>query len=134
MSIKRQIGKVVALVCAVCFIAVFLFSAIHFADHSGDAGQSANTCQRTQMPECKCEAGITQMRAQIQTHAHNELHIDCFVCVLVQKSVDKTKQLIIASTDILLADPGLLIFAGFCFLFLFAGYYTPVKLKTRTNN
>jgi len=131
---KRLVKKIIALVCVACFVFVFLFSAIHFTALAGNTGQNATACQRTLMPECKCEIGITQMRVQIQPHTHNETHIDCFVCVIVQKTVEQTRNICTAGTEIILSDLSPLILAGSCFLLMVAGSSTPVKLKTRTNN
>ena len=139
MSKKRQIMMIIAIVCVVCFVAVFLVSAIHFNSHSGHASISARSCQRTLMPECRCDPAVTpvapvriQVQSQTQAHVHNGSHVDCFVCVIVQKTVDQIRQLSVA--EILISDLGMLILAGSCFMFIITGVSTPVKLKTRTNN
>ena len=132
---KQQIKKLIALVCVVGFVLMIIMSAFHFTDHTSNStkiGQRLNSCHRTQMPECRCNVGITQMRFQFKTHIHNDSHIDCFICVIIQKTVELTRQTGVAEIPTL--DLGLLILAGVGFMFILAGSTTPVKLKTRTNN
>jgi len=134
MSIKKQIKMIIALICVVCFV-VLLVSAIHInthATHAGNAGISANPCQRTLLPECKCESAIAPIPVQVQTHEHNGSHVDCFICIIVQKTVDQIRHISIA--EIPASDLTLLVMTGLCFMFILAGVSTPVKLKTRTNN
>jgi hypothetical protein len=136
MSNKRQVMMIIAIICVVCFVVVFLVSAIHFGSHSGHANISARSCQRTLMPECRCDSAGTPVRipipAQTQSHMHSGSHVDCFVCVIVQKTVEQVRQLSVA--EIMISDLGLLILTGLCFMFIISGVSTPVKLKTRTNN
>jgi len=132
---KQKIMMIIAIVCIVSFAVVFLVSAIHFnahKTHTGNAGISSGPCQRTLMPECRCDPVVAPVSIQIKTHAHNESHIDCYVCVIVQKTVDQTRLLGVA--EILVSDTGLLILTGIGLLFILTGVPTPVKLKTRTNN
>jgi len=141
MSKKRQVKMIIAIICGVCFVAVFLVSAIHFGGHAGHANLSVKSCQRTLMPECRCDSAGTpvapvriqiQSLTQTQTHVHSGSHVDCFVCVIVQKTVEQVRQLSVA--EIMISDLGLLILTGLCFMFIISGVSTPVKLKTRTNN
>jgi len=134
INIRQHIKKITALICLLCFIAVFLVSAIHFTANAGFAGQAASPCQRTLMPECRCETGITQLRLTVQTHVHNDSHVDCFICVIVHKIVDQTRQMSTAAVDIILSNTGIMAFTGSLILFMLAVFYTPVELKTRTNN
>jgi len=136
VNFKHCVKRVIALLCVACFVFVFLFSAVHFVSYNRNAGEIAGGCQRTLMPECRCETGITQLRMQIQarSHMHNDSHIDCFVCVIVSKIVDQTRQFNIIIAEILLSDISLLVLIGSCLIFIPAGFSTPVELKTRTNN
>ena len=135
---RQQVKKIVAVVCVVCFIAVFLLSTVHFRNHTDYANQTTTSCKRTLLPECKCETILIQARTtiqvQAQSHSHNELHIDCMVCVIVQKTIDQTRQLSITLTDFLFANISLLIFIALGTLFLLISVSSPIKLKTRTNN
>jgi len=136
MSKKRQAMMIIAIICVVCFVVVFLVSAIHFSSHTGLANISARSCQRTLMPECRCDSAGAPVRVQIQSltqaHVHGGSHVDCFVCVIIHKTVEQIRQLSVS--EILISDLGLLILTGLCFMFITSGVSTPVKLKTRTNN
>jgi len=134
INIKQQVKKIIALVCAVCFIIVFMFSTVHFIGHADETSPGTGACKRTLQPECKCDPVIAQLRMQVETSAYNETHVDCFVCAVVHKTIDQTRQLSAAAGEVLLSDINLLILAGLFTLFIFAGGFTPVKLKTRTNN
>ena len=134
INIKRHIKMIIAVVCVVCFIAVFIVSAIHFSDHSSSTAQAFGPCQRTLMPECLCETGVAQQRMLFQSHTHNESHVDCFVCVIVSKTVDQIRYFSAAAADFLIYDLSILILIGLFFILTLTGIPTPVKLKNRTNN
>jgi len=135
MNKKQQIKMIIAIICVVCFVAVFLVSTIHFSTHTGHATISTRSCQRTLMPECRCDSAATPVapvRIQIPAHVHSESHGDCFICAIVQKTFEQIRQL--SMTEIPVFDIGLLILTGLFFMFVLTGVSTPVTLKTRTNN
>jgi len=135
-KIYKQLTKIIAIVCVVGFAVVFLFSAIHFTAYSDSSGSNASPCQRTLMPECRCESGATRLlsQPQLQSHVHNGAHTDCFVCVIIHKTVSQTRQLTAAVADIIHNDISFVLFAGLFVLLIAIGLSSPVKLKTRTNN
>ena len=146
IEFKRQLMRIAALVCVVCFVVVFLISSAHFANHAqghaGSAGVSANACQRTLMPECECEVGFSLTQLQIQTyishnihsHSHSETHSDCLVCVFIQKTVNQARQFSAAVTAVSIIDTSILALFALCVILGLVGLSTPVKLKIRTNN
>jgi len=132
MRRKRHLKIIIAIICVVCFAAAFIVSAIHYNIQTGNSSSSVISCQRTLMPECKCDSTFAPIRIQLQNHLHNGSHVDCFVCVIVQKCVNQIKQS--SAAEALIFDLDLLILTGICFMLITAGVQTPVKLKTRTNN
>ena len=152
IELKRQLKIIVALVCVVCFVAVFLISSAYFTNHthshsgSASASVSSNACQRTLMPVCECETGLSLMHVQIQTysnsipyfhyHSHSpvEAHSDCLVCVFIQKTVNQIRQFNTAVIAAISTDTNILAVFALCVLLALAGLSTPVKLKSRTNN
>ena len=141
---KRLFKRTVALVCAVCFIAVFLLSAALFVAHS--ANETAVVCQRTLGPECKCESGGALAQAQTQirpdarasagastrTQSHNS--VGCLTCAMVLKTFEHLRHLNVAVSTITSADTGMLALAALCLLSLIPLLSTPIKLKIRIDN
>jgi hypothetical protein len=144
IEFKRHLKITIALVCVVCFVAVFLLSSAHFSNHAQDHAESAglgtNTCQRTLLPECECAPGLPLMPMQIQanysfhSHSHSEAHVDCLVCVIIQKIVNQVRQVNASASIAVLTDTNIFAFFALCLFLALAGLSTPVKLKSRTNN
>ena len=126
--------KVIAFICAICFIVVFMLSAFILIAHSLHNHESANMCRRTSMPECKCENPIPQVRPMLTMNQYKHPHIDCSICAFVHKTINQIRQLIAANTGIAQLDIDLIVFAALGISMLLSGTNTPVELKTRTNN
>ena len=135
MNKKQQVKMIIAIVCVLSFAVVFLVSAIHFSSHTTHAGSakiSTGPCQRTLVPVCRCASVITPASVKLSTHVHNESHVDCYICVIVQKTIEQTRLLSVA--EILVSDLNLFILTGIILMFILVNVPTPVTLKTRTNN
>jgi len=130
---KRKAKKAVALVCAVCFVAFLLFASLH-ADHSADANESAGVCQRTSMSVCKCDASVASLQVKNQIHEHNNVHVDCFVCTFIHKTVNQGRQFLTSVSSIAFADVILFTLTALFLLSIVVKMSTPIELKTRTNN
>ena len=131
---KRHIKRIVALTCAICFFAIFiLFTSLHInsADHEAE---TIVACQRTQMPECKCENPPPLRISQIvTTHEHNEKHIECQVCAFIHKTISQLR-LLVTIIGLSLTNSAFLIPAALFSLLAFAGFKTPIRLKIKNNN
>ena len=144
IEIKRHLTIIVALVCVVSFVAVFLLSSAHFTNHAhghaDSAGVSANTCQRTLSPVCECGTEVpfmqvqTQAKSGINSHAHSEMHTDCSVCVFIQKTVNQVRQFSASTATVILTDTNIFALFALCVFFALVGLSTPVKLKNKTTN
>jgi len=102
--------------------------------HSTHDFNSASMCQRTAMPECKCENSISQAQPTVFISEHKHTHLDCSICALIQKTIDLIRQILGAVVGIAQININVLIVGMLSIFILIAGIGTPVKLKTRTNN
>ena len=133
----QHLIRSVAFICAVCFIVVSVLSAALLMTHAGHEHELINRgsrCQRTLMPECRCENSIMQAQMQIQVFQHNELHNDCFVCTFAHKTINQVRQILIVTGNIANVDVSLFALMVLSLLIMLSGVYTPVKLKTKIIN
>jgi len=139
---KRLPLRIVALVCAVCFVTAFiLFSTLHLghAGHEDVAG-----CPLTFESVCKCEIESSQAPisecptildySQTQPYSHGSNENLCLSCAHIVRTVDQLKHLIIASNTISFAEASVFALAALCLLTLFFGITTPTGLKVKMSN
>jgi len=133
-DIKQRIIRIVAIVCVACFVAVFIFSAATFASHSSHDSEAIAGCQRTLMPECKCESTVAQILIPVQTHEYHESHSDCLACAFIHKTVNQLRHLGAVASELFCSNAGLLLLTALFLIIPCTGTCTPIRLKTKSNN
>ena len=131
---KQRIRGVVALVCAVCFIAVFIFSAVTFATHAQHKNEIASGCQQTLLHDCINESTAVKIQISLQTYENYELHNDCLACAFIHKTINQIRHAGLTVTEVLSADTSLYLLAALCIPASLLSINSPIELKTKSNS
>ena len=130
----KRFKRTVALTCAFCFFAVFLLSSTLLIVHATHDHEPVTICQRTLLPECKCENPLAPVQPLTQANEDSGSHMECTVCLAINKTSDQIRQQFIVVNGTVHTDLSLLITTMFGLLIALSGTGTPVMLKTRINN
>ena len=131
---KHRIRGVAAFVCAVCFIAVFIFSAVTFATHSEHKNEAVSGCQQTLLHDCENESTLAKIPVSLQIHKNYESHTDCLACAFIHKTINQLRQAGLTITEVFSADVSLLLLAALCIIVYLSNISSPIKLKTKSNS
>ena len=139
---RRLFRRVVACVCAVSFVIVFIFSAALMMKYAAHDHWNVPGCRSKLTPALNCviNDGQTQLHTRANTPAgteaepHNNAKAGCLACAMVQKTVDQLRQLSSIVCSSAPSDAALLVLAALCLLSMLAGPLTPVRLKIKNNN
>ena len=135
-SKKQQIIRSVAIVCAVCFFAVFMLSSVLTIDHNVGGSEVFSGCQRTLLPVCECDKAVVITIPQFHSFEidHGFVHDDCVACVFLNKIDNQVRQINAALYSLVQIDINTLILAVLSISLLLFLSYTPIDLKSRINN
>ena len=138
----RLFSRTVALVCAVCFITVFLLITTLHLNHSSH--ENATGCPRTFEPVCKCEndIGFAQFRVKFlaieqsiaQSGYNSGAEAGCITCALINKTVFQLRQQLFAVSTLAIADVVMFALLALCFMLSLFSVPAPTELRVKMSN
>ena len=137
---RQLFNRTTALFCTVCFIMIFLISAVLLAGHTEHADSTG--CIRTSEPVCLCEnndAAVTfRVRGGVQAGEQKVIHSDpdndCSLCFFIHRTAERFRQLNVAVGAEPAADPALYALAAIFLLSSLLVLSSPIMLKVKLSN